>query len=272
MNYYCSLISIFAETTLIVQMNKTIMITGATSGFGKAIAIKFAKNGYDIIITGRRKERLSDLKKELLTYGKIRVLSLNFDVRSRNEVAEVISGISEEWEKIDILVNNAGLAVGLDHIDTGNLDDWERMIDTNVKGLLYVTRAVAPMMVARNQGHIINIGSIAGKETYENGNVYCATKFAVDALSKSMRIDLLKNNIKVTQVAPGLAETEFSIVRFKGDAEKARVPYNGIKPLVAEDIADVVFFCATLPDHVNINDVVITPTAQASTNHYFRKV
>ena len=248
------------------------MVTGATAGFGKAIAIKFAKNGYDIIITGRRKERLEGLEKELLSTGGNKVLSLNFDVRDRNEVAEVISAIPEDWKKIDILVNNAGLAVGLDHIDTGNLDDWDRMIDTNVKGLLYVTRAVSPLMVARNQGHIFNISSIAGKELYENGNVYCASKHAVDALSKGMRIDLLKNNIKVTNIAPGLAETEFSLVRFKGDAERAKVPYNGIEPLVAEDIADVIYFCATLPEHVNINDLVIMPTAQASANHYNRKV
>lgn len=248
------------------------MITGGTSGFGKAIAIKFAKNGYDIIITGRRKDRLAELEKKLLESGGIKVLSLNFDVRNRNEVEKVISGLPEEWKKIDILVNNAGLAVGLDHIDTGNIDDWERMIDTNVKGLLYITRAVAPLMVLRNQGHIFNLSSIAGKELYEYGNVYCASKHAVEALSKGMRIDLLKNNIKVTNIAPGLAETEFSLVRFKGDAERAKAPYNGIKPLVAEDIAEVIYFCANLPEHVNINDLVIMPTAQASANHYYRKV
>ena len=253
-------------------MKKIVMVTGATSGFGKAVAIKFAKKGYDIIITGRRKERLSELEKDLLSSGEIRVLSLNFDVRKRNEVAEAISGLPEEWKEIDILVNNAGLAVGLDHIDAGNIDDWERMIDTNVKGLLYVTRAVAPLMVARNTGHIFNLSSIAGKELYENGNVYCASKHAVEALSKGMRIDLVNNNIKVTNIAPGLAETEFSIVRFKGNTEKAKVPYKGIKPLVAEDIAEVIYFCATLPEHVNINDLVIMPTAQASANHYFRKV
>jgi len=253
-------------------MNKTIMVTGATAGFGRAIAIKFAKNGYDIIITGRRKERLSELEKELLSFAGIRVLSLNFDVRNRKEVADVISGLAVEWKKIDILVNNAGLAVGLDHIDTGNIDDWERMIDTNIKGLLYMTRAVAPLMVGRNEGHIFNISSIAGRDLYENGNVYCASKHAVDALSKGMRIDLLKNNIKVTNIAPGLAETEFSLVRFKGDAERAKVPYKGIKPLVAEDIAEVIYFCATLPDHVTINDIVITPTGQASANHYYRQV
>ena len=253
-------------------MNKTIMITGATAGFGKATATRFAKNGYNIIITGRRKERLIELEKELLSYGKIKVLSLNFDVRNKDEVASFIGNLPAEWKAIDILVNNAGLAVGLSHIDTGNIDDWDRMIDTNVKGLLYVTRAVAPLMVARNTGHIFNIGSIAGKEAYENGNVYCASKFAVDALSKSMRIDLLKNNIKVTHIAPGMAETEFSIVRFKGDEEKSKVPYKGIDALSAHDIADAIYYCATLPAHVCINDLVITPTQQASVNHNFRRI
>ena len=252
-------------------MNKTIMITGATAGFGKAIAVRFAKNGYNIIITGRRKERLDKLEKELLSNGKIKVLSLNFDVRNSDEVASVIGSLPTEWKAIDILVNNAGLAVGLDHIDTGNLDDWNRMIDTNIKGLLYVTRAVAPLMVLRNTGHIFNIGSIAGKENYENGNVYCATKSAVDSLTRSMRIDLLKNNIRVTQIAPGMAETEFSLVRFKGDEEKAKVPYKGIEALTADDIADVIYYCATLPAHVCINDLVITPTQQASVNYNFRK-
>jgi 3-hydroxy acid dehydrogenase/malonic semialdehyde reductase len=253
-------------------MNKTIMITGATAGFGKATAVRFAKNGYNIIITGRRKERLDELEKELLSYGNIKVLSLNFDVRKRDEVASAIGNLPPEWKAIDILINNAGLAVGLDHIDTGNIDDWDRMIDTNVKGLLYVTRAVAPLMVARNRGHIFNIGSIAGKDNYENGNVYCASKSAVDSLSKSMRIDFLKNNIKVTHIAPGMAETEFSLVRFKGDEEKAKVPYIGIDALTADDIADAIYYCATLPAHVCISDLVITPTQQAGVNHNYRRV
>ena len=252
-------------------MNKTIMITGATSGFGKATAVRFAKNGYNIIITGRRQELLDELEKELRVNGKIKVLSLCFDVRKKDEVESVIGNLPEDWKRIDILVNNAGLAVGLDHIQNGNTDDWDRMIDTNVKGLLYVTRAVAPLMVARNEGHIFNLGSIAGKEAYENGNVYCASKFAVDALSQSMRIDMLKNNIKVTLIAPGMAETEFSLVRFKGDEEKAKVPYKGIKALTAEDIAGVIYYCATLPDHVCINEIVITPTQQASVNHSVRR-
>jgi 3-hydroxy acid dehydrogenase/malonic semialdehyde reductase len=252
-------------------MNKIIMITGATAGFGKATAVQFAKNGYDIIITGRRKERLVEFEKELLSYGKIRVLSLNFDVRNREEVADVISNLPEEWKAIDILVNNAGLAVGMDHIDKGNIDDWDRMIDTNIKGLLYITRAVTPLMVARNSGHIFNIGSIAGKENYEYGNVYCASKSAVDSLSRSMRIDLLKNNIKVTNIAPGMAVTEFSIVRFKGDIDRADSVYKGIDALTGEDIAEVIYFCATLPAHVCINDLIITPTQQAGVNHNYRK-
>jgi 3-hydroxy acid dehydrogenase/malonic semialdehyde reductase len=252
-------------------MNKTIMITGATAGFGKATAVIFARNGYNIIITGRRKELLDELEKELLSLGDIKVLSLCFDVRNNSDVESVIDNIPPEWKAIDILVNNAGLAVGLDHIQSGNIDDWDRMIDTNVKGLLYITRAVSPLMVARNKGHIFNLGSIAGKEAYENGNVYCASKFAVDALSKSMRIDMLKNNIRVTLIAPGMAETEFALVRFKGDEQKAKNVYKGIDPLTANDIADVIYYCATLPEHVCINEVVITPTQQASVNHSYRR-
>jgi len=246
------------------------MITGATAGFGRAIAIKFAQNGYDLIITGRRKERLDELEKEL-TKNKIKVLSLNFDVRNRSEVGSAIQKLPAEWKDIDILVNNAGLAVGLSHIDDGDMDDWDRMVDTNVKGLLYVTRAVAPLMVARNRGHIFNISSIAGKDVYENGNVYCASKSAVEALSKAMRIDLLKHSIRVTNIAPGMAETEFSLVRFKGDKEKADAVYKGVKALSAEDIAGIVYFCATLPEHVCINDLTITPTQQAAVGYVFKK-
>jgi NADP-dependent 3-hydroxy acid dehydrogenase YdfG len=250
-------------------MNKTLMITGATAGFGRAIAVKFAQNGYDLIITGRRKERLDELEKEL-TKNKIKVLSLNFDVRNRSEVGSAIQKLPAEWKDIDILVNNAGLAVGLSHIDDGDMDDWDRMVDTNVKGLLYVTRAVAPLMVARNRGHIFNISSIAGKDVYENGNVYCASKSAVEALSKAMRIDLLKHSIRVTNIAPGMAETEFSLVRFKGDKEKADAVYKGVKALSAEDIAGIVYFCATLPEHVCINDLTITPTQQAAVGHIYK--
>ena len=252
-------------------MNKTIMITGGTTGFGRATALKFAENGYNIIITGRRKKLLDELEKELRAIGKTKVLSLNFDVRIKDEVESAIGNLDREWKEIDILVNNAGLAVGMSHIQEGDTDDWDRMIDTNVKGLLYVTRVVAPLMVVRNRGHIFNIGSIAGIETYENGNVYCASKFAVGALSKSMRIDMLKNNIKVTLIAPGMAETEFSLVRFKGDEQKAKNVYKGIDALTAGDIADVIYYCATLPERVCINEIVITPTQQASVNHSFRK-
>ena len=252
-------------------MNKTILITGATAGFGRATAVKFAEKGYNIIITGRRKKLLNDLEKELRAMEQTKVLSLNFDVRKREEVESAIRSLPEEWKEIDILVNNAGLAAGFGHIQAGNTDDWDRMIDTNIKGLLYVTRAVAPLMVARNKGHIFNIGSIAGKETYENGNVYCASKFAVGALSKAMRIDMLKNNIKVTLIAPGMAETEFSLVRFNGDVEKAKNVYKGIDALTADDIADVIFYCATLPVHVCINELEITPLQQAGVNNSIRR-
>ncbi|HPM88182.1 MAG TPA: SDR family NAD(P)-dependent oxidoreductase [Bacteroidales bacterium] len=251
-------------------MKKIIMITGATSGFGRATARKFAKNGYDVIITGRRKERLDELEKELGEY-KVEVLTLNFDVRKRYEVADIISGLPDKWKHIDILVNNAGLAVGLSHVDDADVDDWDRMVDTNVKGLLYVTRAVAPLMVARNRGHIFNISSIAGTDIYENGNVYCATKSAVNSLSKAMRIDLLKHNIKVTNIAPGMAETEFSLVRFKGDKEQAKQVYTGVDALTGDDIAEVIYYCATLPAHVCINDLSITPTQQAAVGVLNRK-
>jgi len=251
-------------------MKKIIMITGATAGFGRATARKFAKNGYDVIITGRRKERLDELEKELGEY-KVEVLTLNFDVRKRYEVADIISGLPDKWKHIDILVNNAGLAVGLSHVDDADVDDWDRMVDTNVKGLLYVTRAVAPLMVARKRGHIFNISSIAGTDIYENGNVYCATKSAVNSLSKAMRIDLLKHNIKVTNIAPGMAETEFSLVRFKGDKEQAKQVYTGVDALTGDDIAEVIYYCATLPAHVCINDLSITPTQQAAVGVLNRK-
>jgi 3-hydroxy acid dehydrogenase/malonic semialdehyde reductase len=266
------IITLFIRQKLKMKaLGKIVLITGATSGIGRATAIKFAGNGYDIIITGRRNERLILLEKELIAKKKTKVLSLKFDVRNRDEVKEVLGNLPAEWKKIDILVNNAGLAVGLGHIDTGDVDDWERMIDTNIKGLLYVTRMVSPLMVARGKGHIINLASIAGKEAYENGNVYCATKHAVDALSRSMRIDFLRNNIKVTNIAPGMVETEFSVVRFKGDSEKAKDFYKGIRPLTGNDIADLIYYCASLPPHVNINDVVITPVQQAGANHNYRK-
>jgi hypothetical protein len=251
-------------------MNKTILITGATSGFGKAIARRFAKDGNDLIITGRREALLMELSAELRKKYKVEVLSLCFDVRVMEEVELAISSLPDEWKNIDVLVNNAGLAVGLNPVNEGVIDDWERMIDTNVKGLLYMTRFVSPLMVEQKKGHIINIGSIAGKEVYPMGNVYCGSKFAVDAITKGTRIDLVEHNIKVTQVAPGAADTEFSLIRFKGDKKLADSVYKGFTPLSAEDVADVVFYVTTLPPHVSIHDVVVMPTAQASAVNFFK--
>lgn len=252
-------------------MNKIALITGATSGIGRAVADIFAENKYNLIVTGRRSERLQELKAALEQQHGISVLALCFDVRDNDEVVRNIESLPVEWRNIDVLVNNAGLAVGLNHIQDGVLDDWERMIDTNIKGLLYVTRAVSPLMIARNSGHIVNICSIAGKEVYENGNVYCATKHAVDALSKAMRIDMLGHNIKVTNVCPGAVETEFSIVRFKGDTQRAAGTYKGIEPLTGRDIAECIYFAVSLPQHVCINDMMIMPTAQADSRTFNRK-
>lgn len=251
-------------------MSKIVFITGATSGFGKECARIFASNQYKIIITGRRKERLVELKKELEENYKVDVLSLCFDVQNKTEVFETINQMSESWKAIDILINNAGLSLGRDSFDTAEIEDWETMMQTNVNGLLYVSRALLPHFIATNKGHIINVGSIAGKEVYENGNIYCASKFAVDAISKSMRIDLLKYGIKVTAIHPGAAETEFSMVRFKGDEEKANSIYKGLKALSAKDIADTIYYTATLPDHVCINELVITCKQQANTYYYHR--
>jgi len=246
-------------------------ITGTTAGIGKATAELFAKNGYNIIITGRRKERLEALSKQLESTYKVDVLSLNFDVRKLAEVEAAINSIPENWKQINVLVNNAGLAVGLGPIQEGIIDDWERMIDTNIKGLLYITRNTAPIMIKNGYGHIINVGSIAGKEVYANGNVYCATKHAVDALNKAMRIDMLPHNIKVTGIHPGMVETEFSIVRYKGDEERAKNVYKGLQPLTAEDVADTIYWAASRPAHVNISDVIITPTVQANATNTIRK-
>jgi 3-hydroxy acid dehydrogenase/malonic semialdehyde reductase len=243
---------------------KIILITGATAGFGKATAYKFAEHGWNIIITGRRKERLKEIEDEITKTYSVKVLSLCFDIRNRKEVEQFINDIPHDWKKIDVLVNNAGLAQGLSLIHEGDIDDWETMIDTNVKGLLYVSRQVMPMMVAQGYGHIINIGSIAGKQAYLKGNIYGATKFAVDAISKSMRIDLLPHGIKVTNISPGACETEFSIVRYKGDAERAKKVYEGFTPVSATDVADVIFFAATRPAHVVLNEIEITPLAQAN--------
>lgn len=243
----------------------TILITGATSGFGRSIAYKFAGEGFDLIITGRRLERLEQIKQDIEEKYDVNVLPLNFDVREQKEVAQAIQSIPESIQnEIHILVNNAGLAVGRDTIDKGEIEDWDRMIDTNVKGLLYVSKELIPILKKNQKGHIINIGSTAGKETYKSGNVYCASKHAVDSLSKAMRIDLLPFGIKVTNIAPGLAETEFSVVRFKGDQEKADSVYQGFAPLKGEDIAEIAYYAATVPEHVCLNDITVTCTAQAN--------
>jgi len=252
-------------------MNRIILITGATSGIGRAAALKFAQNNFDVIITGRRKERLDRLAEIIVSDYAVDALALAFDVRSRTQVGEAIAGLPDKWKKIDVLVNNAGLAAGLDPIFRGDPDDWETMIDTNLKGLLYVTRCVAPLMIGNGRGHIINIGSIAGKEVYPAGNVYCATKYGVDALTKAMRTDLLSHHIRVTQIAPGAVETEFSRVRFRGDDERAARVYAGYQPLKGEDVAEVIYYVTTLPAHVNINDLVIMPTAQANATTFDRK-
>lgn len=245
-------------------MRKTILITGATAGFGKATAELFAASGWNCIITGRRKERLTALAKELTNQYKIEVLPLCFDVQNRKQVFDAIEQLPAQWKSIDVLLNNAGLALGRDSFEAANLDDWETMIDTNLKGLMYVSKAVLPLMIEKKQGHIINIGSTAGKEVYKDGNGYCATKHAVDAISKAMRIDLLPHRIKVTAIHPGAAETEFSIVRFKGDEQKADAVYDGYQALQAKDIADIVYYVALLPAHVCINDLVVTCLSQAN--------
>ncbi|MGZ3904775.1 MAG: SDR family NAD(P)-dependent oxidoreductase [Bacteroidia bacterium] len=247
------------------------LITGATSGIGKASADIFAKHGYDLIITGRRKDRLDTIADDLLKKYKTKVHSLCFDVRKLSEVKKNIEGLPAEFKKIDVLVNNAGLASGLSTIQDGDIDDWEKMIDTNVKGLLYITKEVANLMIPNKSGHIINVGSIAGKEVYANGNVYCASKHAVDALNKGMRIDLLPHGIKVSAVNPGMVETEFSIVRFHGDEDRAKKVYLGLEPLKPEDIAETIYWMASRPAHVNINDVIIMPTAQANSTTAIRK-
>ena len=251
-------------------MSKIVLITGATSGFGKATAAIFASNQYDVIITGRRQERLDELKKELEEKYGVKVHPLCFDVRDRGAAFASINSLTHEWRAIDVLVNNAGLAAGRDHFDDASMEDWENMLDTNVKGLLYVSKAVLPFMTERKRGHIINLGSTAAKEVYEKGNVYCASKHAVDAISQSMRIDLLKHKIKVTAIHPGAAETEFSMVRFKGDKAQADKIYEGYQPLSAEDVANVIYYTTTLPEHVCINDLVLTCLAQANSFYTYK--
>ena len=243
-------------------MKKIALVTGATSGIGRATATILAKNNYKVVLCGRREDRLAALEKELSEFTEIYTLS--FDVRDKKAVFESINSLPSNFSKIDVLINNAGNAHGLDAIQNGDVDDWDAMIDINVKGLLYVSKAIIPTMIKRESGHIINIGSTAGKEVYPNGNVYCATKFAVDALDKGMRMDLNPYGIRVGAIHPGMVETEFSEVRFKGDKEKAANTYKGLKPLSPEDVADVIYFVVSRPYHVNIADLIVMPTAQAS--------
>jgi len=252
-------------------MNRTIFITGATSGFGEACARKFAAGGDQLIITGRREDRLIALKQELEDRTGVQVLPLTFDVQDKSAVFSAVASLPASWKRVNILINNAGLALGRDFFDDADLGDWETMIDTNVKGLLYVSKAVLPLMIPVGNGHIINLGSVAAKDVYEKGNAYCGSKAAVDVISHSMRIDLLRHGIKVTAIHPGAAETEFSNVRFKGDAGQAKKIYDGYTPLTAEDVADVIHYCAGLPPHVCINDLVMTCTAQADGIYFYKK-
>lgn len=251
-------------------MKKLALITGATSGIGKATAEAFANQNIDLIICGRRTERLENLKKELSK--KVKIYTLQFDVRDKLAVSNAIASLPDAFQNIDILVNNAGNAVGLSSIQEGETEDWDYMIDANVKGLLYVSKAVISGMVYRKSGHIVNISSIAGKEVYANGNVYCASKHAVDALTKGMRLDLYKHGIKVTSINPGMVETEFSNIRFKGDEKRAAKVYEGVTPLTAEDIADTILFCVTRMAHVQIADLTILASAQGSASEVFRNV
>ena len=252
-------------------MQKIVFITGATAGFGEACAWKFAAHGYDLILNGRRTERLQQLADALEKKYNVAVLQLPFDVQNEKQVFTSISTIPDDWKKIDVLINNAGLALGRDHFHEANVQDWNSMIDTNVKGFLYVGKAVAELMVKQGYGHVINVGSISGKQVYEKGNVYCASKFAVDAISQAMRIDLLRYNIKVTCINPGAAETEFSLVRFKGDEDTASKIYDGLKPLTADDVAEIIYYCTTLPPHVCINDLSVTCLQQADTIYFNRQ-
>jgi 3-hydroxy acid dehydrogenase/malonic semialdehyde reductase len=252
-------------------MSKIALITGATSGIGEACAHLFAREKYNLVLTGRREDRLEKLAKKLNTKFNIEVAVSAFDVRDREQVINSLDELPAKWKKVNVLINNAGLSQGLDPIQNGSYDDWDTMIDTNIKGLLYVSKVVSNWMVANNAGHIINIGSIAGKEVYPNGNVYCATKAAVDALNKAMRIDLVSHGIRVTGIHPGAVETEFSEVRFKGDKDRAKKVYDGFEPLVAADIAETIWFAVSRPAHVNINELIIMPTAQASAAIISRK-
>jgi NADP-dependent 3-hydroxy acid dehydrogenase YdfG len=258
------------ETVTIFDFMKTVFITGATAGFGEACAVKFAQSGYRLILNGRREERLHHLKQRLEKEYEISCYILPFDVQNNELVVNGINNLPPEWKNIDVLINNAGLALGRDSFDEANIDDWDTMIDTNVKGLLYVSRAIVPLMVQQKSGHVINLGSVAAKDIYDKGNVYCASKAAVDAISKAMRIELLPHHIKVTAIHPGAAETEFSIVRFKGDEDTAQKVYDNFQPLSASDVADIIYYCTALPAHVCINDLVVTCTQQAN-SIYFNK-
>jgi NADP-dependent 3-hydroxy acid dehydrogenase YdfG len=251
---------------------KTAIITGATSGIGKAAALKFAANGWQLVLTGRRAEKLESLQVEITKNHKSNVICLNQDIRHPESGDQLISLLAENEIKPDLLINNAGLAAGLAPLYDSLTSDWEQMIDTNLKGLLYVSKSIAKLMIEQGYGHIINIGSIAGKEAYPGGNVYCATKHAVDGLTKAMRMDLLPYGIRVSQIAPGAVETEFSLVRFKGDNQKAENVYKGFKPLNADDIADAIWYVSSVPPHVNINDLLIMPTAQASAMQFNKQI
>jgi 3-hydroxy acid dehydrogenase/malonic semialdehyde reductase len=252
--------------------NKIALVTGATAGIGKSTSYILAKQGINLIITGRREERLVELKKEIEEKFGVQVKTLSFDIRNACETENAWKSLDKSWQYVDFLINNAGLAAGLDHLQTGNPDDWNQMIDTNIKGILNISRLVMPNMIERQTGHIVNIGSIAGKETYERGAVYCATKHAVEALTKGMRIDLMPYSIKVTAVCPGMVETEFSLVRYKGDQERAKNVYNGLSPLTPEDVAETIWFALSRPAHVCINDILVMPTAQASSMYVNRKL
>lgn len=251
--------------------NKIVFISGASSGIGKACANAFAAEGAKFILAARRKERLEQLASELEEKFGSETKILSFDIQNYKEIKESFISLPEEWKNVDILINSAGLAQGMHKLQEGNPEDWDVMINTNIKGLLYLTREILPFMVKRESGHIINLGSTAGHDVYPSGNVYCATKFAVNAISQSLRIDVLDKSIKVSSVDPGMVETEFSVIRFSGDVERAKNVYKGVDPLTADDVADAILYCATRPKHVNINEIILTPIAQAQSNFVVRK-
>jgi hypothetical protein len=252
--------------------HKIALITGATAGIGYETALLLAQNNYDLILTGRRKERLDALESQISLLSDCKIITLNFDIRIKDATENALNSLPEEWKAVDLLVNNAGLAAGLAPINSADVDDWENMIDTNVKGLLYTSRIITSWMIERKSGHVINISSLAGRESYPNGSVYCGTKHAVAAISKAMRIELLPYGIKVTTLSPGAVETEFSLVRFRGDQQKADQVYTGFQPLSGKDIADTILFIVTRPQHVNIDDLLIMPTSQGSARDIFRKL